>query len=67
MQVIVDAALPNYTDLVEKLGTGASVSATGKVVESPGGKQKVELHATQLELIGSCDQNSIPCKKRDIL
>lgn len=64
MQVIVDAALPNYTDLVEKLGTGASVSATGKVVESPGGKQKVELHATQLELIGSCDPEQYPLQKK---
>ncbi len=37
------------------MSTGCSLAVTGKLVESPAGKQKVEVLAQQLEIIGPCD------------
>ncbi|MCH9704357.1 MAG: asparagine--tRNA ligase [Chlamydiae bacterium] len=56
MQVIVNEA----TDLT----TGAAVAVTGKVVESPGGKQAVEIHADKIEVIGHCCSEKYPLQKK---
>ena len=42
LQVILQDDVPGY-DLVKegKINTGAAITVTGKLVESPGGKQKV--------------------------
>lgn len=40
--------------------TGCSVAAMGELVESPGGKQALELKASSLELIGVCTQQTHP-------
>ncbi|MFW5775095.1 MAG: asparagine--tRNA ligase [Chitinivibrionales bacterium] len=45
LQVIVDASLPNYREIVQPLTTGSSIHATGVLTESPGKGQTVELHA----------------------
>lgn len=50
--------------LPEHLSTGASLSIQGKVVESPGGKQNVEIHADSIELIGKCDPETYPLQKK---
>lgn len=58
MQVIADAtAAQNVT-------TGCSVSIVGKVVQSPGANQKVEIHATELNIIGTCDPETYPLQKK---
>eukprot|EP00892_Ulva_mutabilis_P007782 jgi/Ulvmu1/5376/UM022_0171.1 len=44
--------------------TGCSVAAFGELVESPGGKQAVELKASTLRLIGSCDSGTYPLQKK---
>ena len=43
MQVIMDAGLPNYSELL-KLTTGSSVAITGRMVPSPGKGQRWEIH-----------------------
>ncbi len=58
LQIIADQKIPHM------LTTGCSVSVQGKLVESPGAKQSVELHATSVELIGSCDAESYPLQKK---
>lgn len=34
-QVVVDANIPDYAKIINDLSTGVSISATGKIVESP--------------------------------
>lgn len=64
LQIIVEQNVPNYADLLKQLSTGASISATGQLVESPGQKQKWELRAFQIELFGSCPEEYPLQKKR---
>lgn len=55
VQAVVDNSLHNYQDDVLRLTTGCSVSITGKVVESPGEGQALELQATHIEVLGWVD------------
>ncbi len=64
IQVVLNADLPNYTDMVAKISTGVAVAVTGTLVESPGKNQDVEIHAAQLELIGACDPETYPLQKK---
>lgn len=64
LQVILNPDLPRYQILIEQLSTGASIAVTGKVVESPGEKQFLELHASDLSIIGKCDPVSYPLQKK---
>jgi asparaginyl-tRNA synthetase len=64
LQVIVDQSLPNYEELMSKISTGASLAVRGKVVESPGSKQSVEVHAHDVQVIGSCEADSYPLQKK---
>jgi asparaginyl-tRNA synthetase len=63
-QVILPSATPNYLELIEKISTGASISVKGKIVESPGSGQSIEMHATEVIVIGSCDETYPLQKKR---
>lgn len=47
-----------------ELTTGASISVTGTLVESPGQKQKWELKAEKIELFGSCPAEDYPLQKK---
>ncbi len=58
LQVIVEGALP------AEVTTGASVLIQGKLVESPGGKQKWELKASNLEILGLCSAEDYPLQKK---
>ena len=53
LQVIADAGIEGYEDVVKKIGTGASVKVRGELKESPGKGQRVELHADKVVLLGS--------------
>lgn len=64
LQVIADQSLPNYAALVASMTTGASVAVKGKITQSPGGKQAVEMQASELELIGPCDAENYPLQKK---
>ena len=63
IQVIVDSNLDNYADVV-KLSTGAAISVTGKLVESPGKGQKWEIQAITVEVIGTAPEDYPLQKKR---
>jgi asparaginyl-tRNA synthetase len=63
LQAIADESLSNYED-VKKLTTGSSVSIKGSIVESKGGKQKVELQVKELEILDLAPDDYPLQKKR---
>jgi len=62
LQVIADAALPNYAE-IQRLTTGASVSVRGQLVPSQGQGQKWEVKAAAVEIIGTADA-TYPLQKK---
>lgn len=48
------------------VSTGASVAIEGQLVESQGSKQKVELKASKLQLIGGSDATTYPVQKKKL-
>lgn len=52
LQVVCDAALPNYESEIVRLGTGASVRIRGRLVDSPGKGQRFEVQAAEVEVFG---------------
>jgi asparaginyl-tRNA synthetase len=64
VQVVADAALPNYDADIHPLTTGASVTVRGKLVESPAKGQAVEIHAAELRVHGTAHPDSYPLQKK---
>lgn len=64
LQIIADASLPHFAELMQKLSTGASLSAAGELVESPGKNQALELRASAIEILGPCDAVKYPLQKK---
>ena len=64
IQVIAEAALPNYESEVKKLGTGCSVSIEGTVRQSPAKGQATEVQAKKITVHGWADQESYPVQKK---
>ena len=63
LQLVIDKATFNNDNLLDKISTGAAISAKGKIVESLGGDQKVEMSVTSLTLVGDCP-NDYPLQKK---
>src|SRR5207342_365180 len=54
LQVVLE--LGGFDDnLLKKITTGASLRASGQLLDSPGKGQQVELKASKLEILGLCD------------
>jgi len=68
IQVVIDSSAKGFDTLKGKVGTGASMKCTGQVVESPGGKQAVELlvkdAGTEVVLFGGVDAKEYPLSKK---
>ena len=64
LQIIVDAAVPDYEQSIKQVGTGASVAVSGTLRESPGKGQRIELHAGALKVIGVADGETYPLQKK---
>ena len=64
LQVIIDATLPDYENIISKISTGAAVAIDGALVESPGSGQSVELKAEKVTVIGECDAETYPLQKK---
>lgn len=64
LQVIGDARLPNYSDVIIKIQTGCSVRISGIIIESQGKGQKIELQAEEVDILGWVDQNAYPLQKK---
>ncbi|ACU88387.1 asparagine--tRNA ligase [Desulfomicrobium baculatum] len=63
LQAIVDAGAVGFEHM-DRIGTGAAVSLTGTLVESPGQGQKWELKARELKVLGEADATYPLQKKR---
>lgn len=62
IQIVADVAKFDE-DMLKLITTGASISATGKLVESQGRGQTVEIQATKIEVYGTTDE-SYPLQKK---
>ena len=64
IQIVVDkASVP--ADLLARVTTGACIAVEGKLVESPGSGQAVEINASSIEVYGDCDPVRYPLQKKD--
>ncbi len=64
LQIILDKKTANISDLINHINTGASVTFTGKLVESPGKNQKVELQANDVLVHGEAPADTYPLQKK---
>lgn len=64
IQIVLDESLPNFSTLMSKLSTGASISIQGELVESKGKNQQLEIQAKEVSLIGECDPTVYPLQKK---
>ncbi len=63
LQVVVD--VNNFDELLlREINTGAALSVTGKLVESAGSGQNIELVAEQVELLGAADPEKYPIQPK---
>ena len=63
IQVVVDVALFDE-NLLKDITTGACIGVTGKLVESQGQGQHIEINATSIELYGKSDAELYPLQKK---
>lgn len=63
-QVIVESTVKDFDKLVPRLTTGASISVTGGVIESPGQNQLIEMHAQEVVILGDSNPESYPLQKK---
>ena len=56
--------ISNDKSLLPSLTTGASVSITGPLVESPGDKQALEMHADEIKIFGLSSTETFPLQKK---
>ena len=64
IQIVVDKTAID-ADLLAKVTTGACIAVRGKLVESIGSGQAVEIQASELEVLGECDPVRYPLQKKD--
>ncbi|MCL4127351.1 UNVERIFIED_CONTAM: hypothetical protein GTU68_044022 [Idotea baltica] len=63
LQIVADPALISEETL-KQVTTGASIAATGQLVESRGSGQKVEIHASTIEVLGTADPEKYPLQPK---
>ena len=62
VQIVADAAVFD-SELLKQITTGSCLSVVGKMVESPGAGQSVEVQAEQIEILGTCAED-YPMQKK---
>ncbi len=64
IQIVVDKN-EKMEPVLTQIGTGACIAVCGKLVESVGSGQAVEIHAEEIEVYGTCDPVRYPLQKKD--
>ncbi len=64
LQVILDKTTSELSEVITHITTGASVTFSGRLVESPGKNQKVELQASGVVLHGEAPADTYPLQKK---
>ncbi len=63
LQIVID--VPNFPeDILKKITTGAAISVVGKVIESQGSGQAVEIAAQKIEVLGVADPEKYPLQPK---
>ena len=63
IQIVADPALFDE-NLLKDISTGACLAVTGKLVESQGQGQNIEIHASLIEIYGKSDSELYPLQKK---
>jgi asparaginyl-tRNA synthetase len=63
VQIVVEMNA-DFEKILENIHTGAALSINGKLVESMGSGQKVEVHADEIEVLGKADPNEYPLQPK---
>ncbi len=63
IQIVADAGSFNE-NLLKDISTGACIAVIGKLIESQGQGQSVEIKAEIIELYGTCDTETYPLQKK---
>jgi len=63
MQVVIDVARFGE-EFLKPITTGACINVNGKLVESMGKGQSVEIQATEIEIYGEADPTTYPLQKK---
>ena len=63
IQVVIDMGRFDE-ELIKKVTTGSCIAVTGKLMESPGKEQHVEIHADSIQLYGTADPDTYPLQKK---
>ena len=63
IQVVVDMTRFDE-ELIKKVTTGSCIEVVGKLIESPGKEQHVEIHADSVKLFGTADPDAYPLQKK---
>lgn len=63
IQIVIDMTAFDE-ELIKQVTTGSSIEVKGKLVESPGKEQQVEIHAETLKLFGTADPETYPLQKK---
>jgi len=64
IQLVADKDLPNEQSDIASLSAGCSVVAAGKLVESQGKGQSVEMQLADLRVIGTADAETYPMQQK---
>lgn len=64
IQIVADTSKFEES-LLQKVTTGSSLAVRGKLVESVGSGQAVEIQAEKIEVLGECDPVRYPLQKKD--
>jgi asparaginyl-tRNA synthetase len=63
IQIVAD--VPKFEeDLIKRITTGSAISVNGTLSESKGSGQKVEIQATNIEVIGDCNADEYPLQPK---
>jgi asparaginyl-tRNA synthetase len=63
IQVVADLAI-FQEELMKTVTTGACIAVSGRLAESPGKEQQVEIHAKHLVVYGTADPETYPLQKK---
>lgn len=64
LQVVIDASVPGYEQLLKELTTGTSIRVEGELKPSPAKGQQVEVHAKNVSVYGTADAEKYPLQKK---
>lgn len=64
LQVVLNPDLPNYSEVVRQISTGAALEVSGVLVPSLGKGQRIELKAAAITVVGEADETYPLQKKR---